>query len=239
MKTIRILSGGAAHGLVKRLEPALLAATGCGIDGVFSAVGGHKNRLLGGEQADVAILTAAIIGELEQKGIAIAGQSRAVGRVSTAVAVRSGDTISPITTADDLRAALTSASSIYFPDPQQATAGIHFANVLKRLGIDTSTVSRHRTFPNGATAMAALAAATDERPIGCTQLTEIVSTQGVRLIGDLPGDLGLATTYTAAALAGGHHPDAVTWLIAALAAPHNQAIRAECGFHEDVVDSQG
>jgi molybdate transport system substrate-binding protein len=230
MNTIRILSGGAAHGLVKRLEPALLTATGCGVDGVFSAVGGLKARLLSGEQADIAILTAAIVGELEQKGVALAGGSSAIGNVSTAVAVRSGDATAMIATADDLRAALTSASSLHFPDPEQATAGIHFANVLKRLGIFDTTAARHRTFPNGATAMAALATATDERPIGCTQLTEIRSTPGVQSIGDLPGDLGLATTYTAAALAGGKNADAVRWLITALAAPQNEAMRRECGF---------
>jgi molybdate transport system substrate-binding protein len=230
MSVIRIMSGGAAHGLVQRLEPALLAATGCRVDGVFSAVGGLKARLLAGESADVVILTAAIISELEEKGLTVPGRSSAVGDVSTAVAVRRGDPHPDVSTPDGLRASLLSATSIHFPDPAQATAGIHFARVLKALGVQEMTEGRQRTFPNGATAMAALAIATDERPIGCTQLTEIVATPGVEGIGDLPGDLGLATTYTAAVLATSRKRAAAEWLAAALSAPEQEKMRRSCGF---------
>ena len=48
MKTIRILSGGAAQGLVEALQPAFEASTGCKIDSVFGAVGAMKARLLAG-----------------------------------------------------------------------------------------------------------------------------------------------------------------------------------------------
>ncbi|MGL4240031.1 MAG: molybdate ABC transporter substrate-binding protein [Beijerinckiaceae bacterium] len=230
MSTIRIMSGGAAQGLVKRLVPELQAATGCHVDGVFSAVGGLKARLLGGERADIAILTAAIIAELETKGVALAGESRAVGGVSTAVAIRTGDPTRSVGTAEELKAALLAATDIHFPDPQLATAGIHFASVLRRLGIFDETASRHRVFSNGATAMAALAASTAANPIGCTQLTEIVSTPGITSIGDLPGDLGLSTTYTAALLNGAENPEAARWLIARLADTGLAGLRRECGF---------
>lgn len=235
MSTIRVMSGGAAHGLVKRLEAGLLAATGSRIDGTFSAVGGLKARLLAGESADVVILTAAIIRELEGKGLTVAGESRDIGGVSTSVAVCTGAPAPSIATADDLKAALLSASAIYFPDPVQATAGIHFANVLTRLGIHEATAARHRTYPNGATAMAALAAAREPTAVGCTQLTEIISTDGITAVGDLPGDLGLVTTYTAAVTmecvhAGALRAEAARWLTSALSAPDNAAIRSACGF---------
>jgi molybdate transport system substrate-binding protein len=230
MNAITVMSGGAAHGLVKRLEPGLLAATGCRINGTFSAVGGLRACLLAGEAADVVILTAAIIRELQDKGLAASGGSRDVGGVSTAVAVREGDPQPSIATPEELRAALLAASGIYFPDPVQATAGIHFANVLRRLGIAEATADRHRTFPNGATAMAALAASGEPSPVGCTQLTEIVSTPGVTAIGDLPGELGLVTTYTAAVMSGTRAPEASRWLVDALAADGNAAIRHACGF---------
>ena len=83
----------------------------------------------------------------------------------------------PVGDAAGLRAALLAADAIYFPDPKQATAGIHFAGVLERLGIAADVASRLKTFPNGATAMRELAAATTDRPIGCTQVTEIISTR--------------------------------------------------------------
>ena len=57
VKALRILSGGAAHGLVEPLRPDFEAATGCTIDGVFGAVGAMKARLLSGEPADLLILS--------------------------------------------------------------------------------------------------------------------------------------------------------------------------------------
>ncbi len=230
MSNIRIFSGGAAHGIVSTLTPAFTAATGLGIDGTFSAVGGLKARILAGERPDLAILTAAIAVELEAKGIAMPGESRAIGDVATAVALKADAAMASVSTAEDLRALLIRADAIYFPDPEQATAGIHFANVLRRLGIFETTAARHRTYPNGATAMAALAASSEALPVGCTQLTEIISTPGIHAIGDLPGDLGLSTTYTAAVITGTSRADAVRWLAAALAAPEHADARAACGF---------
>ena len=45
MKTLRILSGGAAQGLVEQLRPAFEAETGCTIDGTFGA-GGYSRASL-------------------------------------------------------------------------------------------------------------------------------------------------------------------------------------------------
>ena len=84
-----------------------------------------------------------------------------------------------------LRAALIAADAIHFPDPGKATAGIHFDKVVDRLGIRSDVQARLRTFPNGASAMRALADA-GGRAIGCTQATEILATPGVRLVGPLP-----------------------------------------------------
>ena len=97
-----------------------------------------------------------------------------------------GDPAPSIGDAAALRAALLAADAIYFPDPKLATAGIHFAKVLDALGIAGEVAARLRPFPNGAAAMQALARAPDARPIGCTQVTEILNTPGVTLVGPLP-----------------------------------------------------
>ena len=61
-------------------------------------------------------------------------------------------------TPPSLRAALLAADEIHFPDPAQATAGIHFAKVMRELGVWSRGPGRLRPAPNGATAMRALAA---------------------------------------------------------------------------------
>jgi molybdate transport system substrate-binding protein len=198
MKSLRILSGGAAHGLIERIRPAFEAETGCTIDGTFSAVGAMRDKLLAGEPADVMILSRALIDELARSGHVVASSVTNIAKVATAIAVRRGDPLPDVLTADGLRAALAGADAIHFPDPAQATAGIHFAQVIRKLGLWDDVAARLRLAPNGATAMHALADSTDRRPIGCTQETEIRATPGVALVAPLPPGCDLVTTYTAA-----------------------------------------
>jgi molybdate transport system substrate-binding protein len=196
-----VLSGGAAEGLVAALAPSFEAEAGCEIDGTFGAVGAMRDRLLAGAPADVLILSRALIDELARQGHAVPGSVVDIGTVATAIAVRSGDSAPPVGDAAGLRAALLAAGEIHCPDPRRATAGIHFAGVLDRLGIAGEVTARLRTHPNGMTAMRALAAAAAERPLGCTQVTEIVATPGVTLVAPLPDEFGLRTVYTAAVCA--------------------------------------
>jgi molybdate transport system substrate-binding protein len=150
--------------------------------------------------------------------------------VRTGVAVRAGDPVPHVHGADGLRAALRGADTIFFPDPQRATAGIHFARVLEQLGIAADVAARLSTHPNGATAMAALAKAAGERPIGVTQITEILNTPGVALVGPLPQEFELATVYTAAVCARAAAPEAARRLVALLAGEAQRALRGRAGF---------
>ncbi|MDP3254582.1 MAG: substrate-binding domain-containing protein [Bosea sp. (in: a-proteobacteria)] len=197
MPDINILSGGAAQALVRAVEPAFRQATGHGIEGQFGAVGAMRARLAEGAQPDVVILTAAIVAELVAGGLVAPDSVADLGDVETAIAVRDGDPVPPVGDGAALREALLAADAIYFPDPKLATAGIHFAGVIDKLGIGATVADRLRTYPNGASAMAALASAPEAHPIGCTQVTEIKAVAGVALVAELPPGLSLATRYTA------------------------------------------
>lgn len=230
MKTLRLLSGGAAQGLVEALRGDFEAASGCRIDATFGAVGAMRERLLGGEPADLMILSRALIDGLARDGHVDAASTRDIGIVETAVAVRAGDPAPPIDSADQLRAALLAAGAIHYPDPAQATAGIHFAGVLHKLGLGATLAPRLRPAPNGATAMRALAASTSVRPIGCTQATEILSTPGIALVGPLPPDCDLATTYGCAVTTTTALPADATRLAALLAGEAHRGLRQRLGF---------
>lgn len=230
MSQLHILSGGAAHGLVKALEADFAKATGQSIGGTFGAVGAMRAKLAAGEPADVVILTSAIVRELAAQGIVAADSVTDLGGVETGVAIRSGDATPKVSDAESLTLALIAADEIYFPDPQQATAGIHFAAVLDKLGIASAVASRLRTFPNGATAMKAMAASKSVRPIGCTQITEILATPGATLIQSLPTGFGLTTVYTAGVIAASKNQAAARQLVALLSAPGSASARKTCGF---------
>ena len=230
MGTLRILSGGAAQGVVNALAPEFQTETGYAIDGTFGAVGAMRAKLRSGEPADLMILTSALIADLAREGYLVGASAADLGEVQTAVAVRAGDAATAIGDADALRLALLKADAIYFPDPEQATAGIHFAGVLEKLGIRGELAGRLRTFPNGATAMRELAASTAARPIGCTQTTEILNTPGVTLVAPLPKGCDLATVYTAAVCASAAHPEPAQLFVALLTSERAREVRARVGF---------
>lgn len=230
MQKLTVLSGGAAQGLFASIDAAFSEQQGCAIDGTFGAVGMMRAKLADGHPADVVVLTATILRDLAAAGDVIAETVTDIGRVETAIAARGDDPAPDVADAARLKQALLGADAVYFPDPVQATAGIHFASVLERLGIAGELKPRLRTFPNGATAMRALAAAPERRPIGCTQVTEILSTPGIRLIASLPKGCDLATTYTAGVVARSTHQDAARALIARLAGADTAQIRSTCGF---------
>lgn len=203
---LTILSGGALQGLTHALAPRFEAATGCAIDGTFGAVGAMREKLVGGAPADLVLLTAALVADLAGSGHVVPGSARDIGLVHTGVAVREGDPHPPVGDGHALRTALLAADAIYAPDLALSTAGIHVAKVLVALGIRGAVEQRLRVFPNGATAMRELAAA-QGHPIGCTQVTEILNTPGVALVGNLPRGFELATVYAAGVCTNASRPD--------------------------------
>jgi molybdate transport system substrate-binding protein len=230
MSTLNILSGGAAQGLVASLAPRFKAETGFDISGEFGAVGVMADKLRQGQPTDLVILTAALLATLAEERLVVPSSIRDVGLVETALAVRSADPKVSVKDADDLRATLLAADAIFVPDIKASTAGIHVARVLHQLGITDQVATRLKIHPNGATAMRQLASSADKRPIGCTQSTEIIVTQGVALSGSLPKGCDLATMYTAGIASRAAHAPAGQTLIGLLTSGEAGELRASAGF---------
>ncbi len=230
MSLLHILSAGAAQGLVEGLRGAIYSETGRTVQGQFGAVGLMRDRLLEGASCDVLILTQALIEELAAAGRVQPLSARPLGRVRTAIAVKAGELAPRVDTPEALKAALLAARGIYFPDPLKATAGIHFMSVLQRLGIAERVAPALRPYPNGATAMKELAAASGPGLIGCTQVTEILYTPGVQLVANLPSEFELATVYMAAVAAKSEQPQAARLVVELLAGARSAALRQSCGF---------
>ncbi len=230
MSALNILSGGAAHGLVTSLAPKFKAQTGLDITGEFGAVGGMAAKLRAGTPADIVVLTAAMIADLAREKLVLPASISDIGLVETAMAVRAGDPKVEVHDAAALRAALLTSDAIFVPDTKASTAGIHVAKVLQQLGITDEVESRLRIFPNGATAMRQLALSDSLRPVGCTQSTEIISTEGVVLSGSLPPGCELSTVYTAAVTAHAVAADQAQALIDLLTDADQEELRTRAGF---------
>jgi molybdate transport system substrate-binding protein len=232
MSSLKILSGGAAQGLVASVAPKFKTMTGLDIEGEFGAVGAMADKLRAGTEADIVVLTAAMIADLARENLIASGSIADIGFVETAIAIRAGDPQVAVRNTVELRKAFLAADAIFVPDTRASTAGIHVAKILQQLGIADEVAGRLKIFPNGATAMRNLAASTAIRPIGCTQSTEIINTSGVMLSGSLPEGCELSTVYTAAvatrAIDAGHAQD----LIDLLTSVEQRDLRERAGFLE-------
>jgi len=189
-----------------------------------------KEKLLAGAPCDVILLTQPLLDALVKDGYVREATIRPLGRVFTGIAVRSGDAPVVIGTAESLRETLRTATSVYLPDPDKSTAGVHFMSVLEKLGIDDEHAARLKPRPNGAIAMAGLARAIDERPIGCTQVSEIMYTPGVALAGVLPKAFELATLYSAAVATSAVNAALGERFVEMVSGPESSALRAAGGF---------
>lgn len=227
---LRLLSGGAAQGVVEALAPRFRNETGAEIVGAFGPVGTMRDRLVGGEPTDLVILTKALVTALAAAGHVLPESVADLGRVRTGVAVKQGDALADLSSVPALRAALLAAPEIHFPDPTRATAGIHFAKVLDSLGVREALAPRLRPNASGLAAMRALARAPGNSALGCTQITEIMVTPGVALAGPLPGEFELATTYSAAVCTKAASVDLARQFVALLTGDATRALRARLGF---------
>jgi molybdate transport system substrate-binding protein len=227
---MNILCAGAAQGVIKAIEAEFLKTTGERVNARFGSVGVLKEAVLAGEPCDVLIVTAAMTAALQRESRLMIGSEAPVGRVRVGIAVPQGAPLPDISTPDALKARLLAAGAIYFPETQRATAGIHFATVLAKLGIAEEVSGRLYTFPSGGMVMRELGASTEPDAIGCTQITEINFTPSVVLVGPLPPAFELATVYTASVSVTASNPALAHRFVEWVTGPESRALREQGGF---------
>ena len=165
-------------------------ATGHKVAIVWGNAATLKSRYLEGEQADVALLTAAAIDDLVKAG-------KVTGRVDLArsgmgFAVKAGAPKPDISSPDALKRTLLNAKSVGYST--QGASGQYFVKVIEQLGIAAEVKAKHK---DTAGAVGELVA-TGEAEIGMQQIPELAAVPGVDVIGPLPGDLQVITVFSAA-----------------------------------------
>jgi molybdate transport system substrate-binding protein len=221
-----ILSAGAAKAVV------ISACADLGVipGGAFGAVGAMQDKLLAGEPCDVIVLTRPMIDALAESGKAVAESVADLGRVRTGVAVKKGTPRPNVSRAETLASALMGAEAIYVPDLKKSTAGKHIASVFAELGIASEVADRIREFPNGAAAMRAMADAPGIYSIGCTQVSEILYTEGAELVGALPDEFELSTLYSSAVCTGAADRTVARNFVLFLTGESTRRMRRKAGF---------
>lgn len=227
---VDVLSAGAAKGLLTAIAPRFRDATGATIAGTFNAVGTIRQSFLDGAPCDVLILTESMLRDLARESRVDAASIVPLGRVATGVAVRRGEPLPDIRDRAALRAVFGNATALYCPDPERATAGIHFVSVLRALDLWPAAQAKLRASASGGIAMQAMADADEPGAVGCTQVTEILYTPGVELVGALPPPFELTTVYAAAVAARASQPALAHALIAWLTGDETRPLREAGGL---------
>jgi len=219
---IKVISAGAVKSMVVALGAEFERETGNTLDLNFNTAGAQRTRLVGGEAADLVILSDSIITALEKTGLFVPGSRTDLGRTVTGVVVREGAQIPDISTPEAFKQALLKAHSVAYTDPQAGgSSGTMFAAMLEKLGIAVE-INKKAVLGKGGHDVA-VSIAEGRAEIGTTFISEVLPVKGAKVIGQLPGELHNANTYTAAIHAMAVSRDGATSLLCYLTSPANRA----------------
>ena len=181
--------------------------TGHKVTRLFDTAGAAEQRFVAGGKQGVLITTDVRIDKAASVGGALTGGSvRRVGDTLAGVAISKAfaaiyapqatrDLASKaISSAADLKAALLAAKRIAFSDPARgATVGVHFAQVIDKLGIKDAVMAKAVIAKDGIETMKLVASG--EVDLGITQMSEILQADASLVLGAFPTELELATRY--------------------------------------------
>jgi molybdate transport system substrate-binding protein len=222
---VRLLSTLALKGAVCGLAGRFEAAGGARIDADFAPTLGLLDRLRGGEDADVVILTKEALGDLANLGTVVAESCVDLARSFVGIAVKAGAAHPDIATEAALRATLLEARSVAYS--RIGASGILFAQLIERIGIAPAVNARARIIPSGFTAELLL---TGEADIAVQQISELKLVAGVEVVGPIPHDLQTPAVFSAGRLAASKHAAQSDALLKYLASPGVAPVLRESGL---------
>jgi molybdate transport system substrate-binding protein len=193
---VRVLSTLALRGAVRALAGPYEAANAILIDADFAPTLALLDRLRGGEQADVVVLTREGLDGLVAQGAVVLSSCVDLARSYVGIAVKAGAPHPDISTTDALRAALLRARSVAYS--RLGASGIFFAQLIERLGIASEVNARACIIPQGFTAGRLL---TGEADLAVQQISELKQVAGVEIVGPVPLEMQSPAVFSAGRLA--------------------------------------
>jgi len=185
---VKVLAALAVQDALDPLAAQFSRTRGAAVRVDYSTVGAIRKRLAGGERADVVVLTADAIDEMDRAGELLAGTSAPVAATRTGLAIRAGAAAPDISTLEKFRAALLAARSVAYTDPKSGGAfGSYFAKELARLGL-LDAINAKAVLRTGSHEIVK-AVASGEAEVGVTFISTIVTTPGLKVAGPLPPPL--------------------------------------------------
>jgi molybdate transport system substrate-binding protein len=160
----------------------------------FDTAGAAEKQFLEDPKSTCLVTTQVRINNALKSG-ALKGQEQ-IPLADTLAGLASSNPVKPsIENAQDLRNALLNAKSIAFSDPSRgATVGLHFQNLIKKLGIDQQVMAKATLASDGVETMKLVIAKKVE--LGVTQMSEVIQADRATFVGPFPAEFELATRYS-------------------------------------------
>lgn len=222
---LTLISSMATRQLLQELLGAHEAAGGTPVHA--ESVGGvdAAKRVLAGESFDAVMLAANAIEQLTAAGRVLVGSRVDIVRSGVAVAVREGRPLPPIGDEMAVRAAVLAAGSVSF---STGPSGVHLLALFERWGIASVLKDRIVQAPPGVPVGTLVAEGRVE--LGFQQLSELLHVPGITVVGPLPDDIQIVTTFSAAVCASSQRPAEVRALLNYLASPQTAAAKRRQGM---------
>jgi len=227
MTDINALSGGAPKEALLVLTPEFERSTGHRVKYTYAVISEIQKKLAAGERPDVVFMPVGALDALITTGVLKAPRA-VLGNVGIGVIVREGAPHPDISTPEGFKNALLGARSVVHANPAATPSGAHLAKVTKELGIDAA-LEKKRTYCN------ALDGGVDritrgEADIGIYPVSEVISVQGIALVGLLPPSLQSLIVYGAGVLAASAAAAPAEAFIGFLTDRAHRAVWTQAGF---------
>ncbi len=223
---VTVMSGGAVKSAFSAAGADWEKKSGNQVSATFAPAGDLRKKVAAGEVADILIVPAENLPEMETA--LVAGSRRDLGVVAMGAAVKQGAPMPDISTPEALKRTLLAAKSLTYMDPTRGTSGKHFdESVLPRLGV-RDEVRAKATLGEGG--FIAEKVARGEVEIAFHQMTEMLPVAGVVVVGPLPAELQKLTVYAGAVMKGAKNPREAQALLDYIASPEGRQAFLERGF---------
>jgi len=206
--SLRGICSMATRGLLDELAAAYAQRTGVPVS--FEAVGGvdAARRVVDGESFDIVVLASDAIDKLIAAGRLDAAGKVDIVRSEVGVAVHADAEPPGIATEDAVRHAVQSAARIAY---STGPSGFALLALFERWGIADEIRGRLVQAPPGVSVGALVARG--DAALGFQQMSELIGLEGIRLLGPLPRQIRIVTTFSAAPGIGTSPPAAVRALL--------------------------